>query len=1194
MALILPGQQGGSGLKTPTKARGSSLILPGKTSPEQAKEILARREKISGLRADAAAADKEASAAENAASFLNVLGDVGKKIAQGTGKSFLAAGNAINELGAAYIDTARGAPLSRFKEVTSKPVSPDTPFVETLSGEKGGFSFTSIGEEFSPLVEKLGVSPETAKKIAPFSGFLIGSLDVVPVGGSSGPRLLAKETLEALAKETSEEVILKTIKNSLKGGEAEVKTLAEAIAQVSDPKEVKAIIEAATTKSVNAPIVSTKPAQKVEKLTVPPQLENYAASLRNDGFTKSEFLARLGQAIDSVDETRALNAIEFTNDLKEAGFTPGRFFDAVHGIPVVRDTGGIGGKAGLKAVGLSNEERMITRAESSLLRERIQNIARGAREGSVSARAEVKAIQKEVGDLITRNLPPNLRGALLVTLRNANRPSKLDAALRTVEDHIIDYNVLKQQAKQLSTIRSRIGFIRKVAGLNQTAVNDVKRSLNIDKPLRKMNESELKQVSNELIKRFQFKKEGGMLPEVPKSRETSAPDSFYAQFGAEQSTYPSRVKEEGSAVYDGIKTIGREYLGVISTQLANIDESLKYALRGFEYRSRQTALRDMTKAVDFAKVAEKMSKEDRVRLDIAMKNGLSDDIDALAEKYGFTSELKATRDMLNGIYERSKDVGLDVRYRKNFFPRAFKQDKKSARGILEYFQRVDKLGTFQKAFREEETKFGRPLTDIEKVDVINTMLRGYQRGGVGLSATGSLKNRLIETVTPEINPFYQDSFNAMFNYVEAVNNLIEARRFFGKHLDLKGIDPQANMQDVIGGYVNNLIAAGKISSEQQNDLQRILAARFAGKKMNPALGALKDTGYLTVMSSLLNAVTQVGDLGFAFYRAGAKDASLGLKDALRGKKITKEDLGISDIQAEFADRTLLSEGVNLVFKLSGLNRVDRLGKETFINGTYRNLLSEADSAPDALAARIKPIFGDETAQVVADIKSGDISDNVKYLLFNELLDFQPVALSEVPLKYLEAPNGRVLYALKTYTLKLLDVYRREVIQTIKRDPKQGLKNLVRLGAYLMFFNATANQVKDWITGQETSVSDATAEAIAQSIGFSPYAVQKAKQEGIGSAALSFVLPPTQLADDLSKDAGDIFTKGDELDPLQMRTIRNLPIGGKLFYWWFGRGAAQKEKAKKGSSEENTSTANIPLVTLPSVNTPTVNIPSVST
>ena len=44
---------------------------------------------------------------------------------------------------------------------------------------------------------------------------------------------------------------------------------------------------------------------------------------------------------------------------------------------------------------------------------------------------------------------------------------------------------------------------------------------------------------------------------------------------------------------------------------------------------------------------------------------------------------------------------------------------------------------------------------------------------------------------------------------------------------------------------------------------------------------------------------------------------------------------------------------------------------------------------------------------------------------------------------------------------------------------------------------------------------------------------------------------------------------------QLETIQSIPIGGKLYYWWFGKGATKTEK-KRQKSEAKTKTLKTPL------------------
>ncbi len=60
---------------------------------------------------------------------------------------------------------------------------------------------------------------------------------------------------------------------------------------------------------------------------------------------------------------------------------------------------------------------------------------------------------------------------------------------------------------------------------------------------------------------------------------------------------------------------------------------------------------------------------------------------------------------------------------------------------------------------------GRILSDDERASLINSMIRGYGGGGIGLSKTGSMKDRVIDFLTPELNKFYYDSDTSLVNYI---------------------------------------------------------------------------------------------------------------------------------------------------------------------------------------------------------------------------------------------------------------------------------------------------------------------------------------------------------------------------------------------------------------------------------------------
>jgi len=275
------------------------------------------------------------------------------------------------------------------------------------------------------------------------------------------------------------------------------------------------------------------------------------------------------------------------------------------------------------------------------------------------------------------------------------------------------------------------------------------------------------------------------------------------------------------------------------------------------------------------------------------------------------------------------------------------------------------------------------------------------------------------------------------------------------------------------------------------------------------------------------------------------------------KKVVKD---YDNIAKEFDEPSKSSKAVDTVFKLSGLNKLDALGKETFINSVITKYQSWATKGDKRLKPELEKVFGKDTKelkQAIKDLKSGDITENVKLLAFNELSDFQPITFAEMPQKYLTGGNGRLFYMLKTFTLKQFDIYRNEIFQQIakKGTRVQGLKNLIRLLSFFVIMNATADELKDLVLNRKTSLKDRTVDNILRAVGFSKYLTWKVRTEGLGSGLSRQILPPFKFIDSISKDISQGIENGSEV-------IQSIPVGGKLYYWWFGKGQYKNEKRNK--------------------------------
>jgi hypothetical protein len=650
----------------------------------------------------------------------------------------------------------------------------------------------------------------------------------------------------------------------------------------------------------------------------------------------------------------------------------------------------------------------------------------------------------------------------------------------------------------------------------------------------------------------------------PESRQRNS-EAVYAQNRARKTGLVEEVKGDLVKVAKDVALQVDKTIGVISTRLKNIDPSLKTAVRKFEFDVRMSEKKDFEAIKPALDVSKKMSRDDKADFDLARKNGDPQKLREMIAKYKMGTEYNRLRKTFNDIHKRAKEVGFDIGYRKHFHPRMVK-DKE---GFLAYFNQREDWSIFDDAIRAKETKLGRTFTESERVSFLNTMIRGFQSGKILLSETGSMKARTVDFVDAELNRFYHDSDTAAALYVAQVNEAIEMRKFFGKELKPKGeVDPATEqsrkeglntLEDSVGAYVSKLLVEGKVKPSQEQELMDILRARFGAVGTSKAVGIYKNLSYIDTLGSPISALTQFGDLGFALYKSGPKKTIGSLIDLVRGKtEVSREDIGVTNIAAEFGSPSKSVKALDAVFKMTGLTQIDALGKLTLINSALAKFRAKAVSDPVALKTELQAMFEGETDSVINDLKNKQNTENVKFLLFNELLDVQPVALSEVPERYLTGGNGRVFYILKTFQIKLLDVFRNEAFQKMEKKGtfKEGFQNLLKLGSAMIVMGASVDELKDFILGRKTSWSDRVIDNVLKLVGFSKFTIYQARREGIGSAALRVILPPFKFIDALYKD---ILTFGDQKG---WQITGSIPEVGKLYYWWFGRGVGIKQKQEK--------------------------------
>jgi len=367
---------------------------------------------------------------------------------------------------------------------------------------------------------------------------------------------------------------------------------------------------------------------------------------------------------------------------------------------------------------------------------------------------------------------------------------------------------------------------------------------------------------------------------------------------------------------------------------------------------------------------------------------------------------------------------------------------------------------------------------------------------------------------------------------------------------------QRDYTENINSYILELIENKEIAPRHERIVNEILHARFHEKGTRGVVQMYKNFSYMDTMGSPISALTQIGDLAWAAYEGGLIRAlKYAAKAAVGKSRITKEDIGVERIAQEFADPGTMGNMVTKVFKVTGLEKIDSIGKEALLNTVLEKYQKRAKNDPAGLKREIRPIFEGETDSVIDDLLNDEITDNVKLLVYSRLIDFQPVGLSEMPQKYLDAGNGRLFYMLKTFTIKVFDVFRNEAFGKIRNGNRaekvQGLKNLVMLSMFLVLANAGADELKDLVLGRKTDLEDRVVDNLLRLFGVSKFVTWKARTEGVGSALAKQVLPPFKFIDSLSKD---IVTAGDEKG---LEVLGSVPVVGKLAYWHIGRGVHKR-------------------------------------
>lgn len=440
----------------------------------------------------------------------------------------------------------------------------------------------------------------------------------------------------------------------------------------------------------------------------------------------------------------------------------------------------------------------------------------------------------------------------------------------------------------------------------------------------------------------------------------------------------------------------------------------------------------------------------------------------------------------------------------------------------------------------------------ETTDEINAVysrfLSGVYDSPKVTQTPSAAKSRKLREIPDDLLDAFHDPAKATHTYIRSGVDDAYKKAFFGADIVDKYGD---NLTDSIDMYVARALKKGKIKDTDLDELKLLLDLRFRQglRQPNKNVQAFKNLSYSALLGNPLSAATQVGDVFLGMYKNGVGNALHGLKQAATGRGLDPKDWGMMDnMMEELVSTGKTQKLLSKALKFGGFTAVDKLGKKTLMNGSLRKYQRMAAKSPRKLEKKLGEAFGDDFPQLAKDLKSGSISNDVKTAVWMDLADIQPISLLEMPQKYLENPNGRLFYMLKTFTMKYANLLRRDVLKNFKKgNNKAALANGIALTSLFTVGGATSDVLKNVLLGREPDMEEILIDnAIANSLLFnSRYSGEKAAQSSRPVTELVNSLAPPMAIFDPVVSATIKVAQGD-YDKIDGRsTVRTLPLIGRL-------------------------------------------------
>jgi len=673
----------------------------------------------------------------------------------------------------------------------------------------------------------------------------------------------------------------------------------------------------------------------------------------------------------------------------------------------------------------------------------------------------------------------------------------------------------KQAAEVLNTLQNEMAVVASQSNLPPIAIlNQAKKNLNLTDEA----------VDNALSKANRKLK----IPTAKTAKEQIEASSKAQIMPGSKSAIGQSMDKIIEPISEGIKRISPRIYGKLQqAERVHFENGHKYAMMVDPF---------LRKA--FQSKQKFLTKEQQTELNHLMLNAKTMDQEKGIEKFlrnavgneTLVKDYKMYRQALNEIHaERVAAGNTKLPKIAGYSPRRIVDYNLWYKGLA-----ASERGGVDKMLETESKKLGKKvieLTDKERGEIISKFLKFPSTTKAIKKVASSQKRKLPKISAGQINA-YEDPWHATHKYIKESQEEIQRYKIFGS----KNIDAGDDLNKTVANYIAQEQKAGRLKGTDVDAMKNYLEARFVfgPQQMNKYLAGLKDTGYMTLLGHPTNAVRQFGDLALSAWKNGVFNTTVGVYKTISGKGMTPKEMGLLDnIAQEFASDTVTKRGVDFAFKYSGFRSVDALGKGALVNSSLRKSANRMSTRKGEQLFRDEwaAVLGtDDTAKVMKDFKafkSGTIDKPtrlMKDIAFMDLSKVQPITLLEMPEAYLKNPNGRIMYMLKTFTMKHINLMRQEGFKQIRHgDTKKGIKSLAVLSSFFTLGNMGVDKVNDLILGRDTKLEESFWANLWRNTGLmSKYDVEQlAKQNTIYDWATDIPLPPFDPLWDGVSEAGKV-------------------------------------------------------------------------